>query len=276
MKTKKLLAPLIAVSMVASAMPISNVSAAEESNSPRVYVDIHHEDDGDYRADVMFDNLPELSSGGFHVKIGKGWKLKYSRTGNPDCTTKGCDSEGIANIQTAEMKDYGIFICFTTTSNYGYDLNGSLCSIYLEKSEDYTPNDAAINIEYLSHPNAQDMLVHDGKNIVDYELESASPMLGAYEYKVGDVNSDGYVDTVDCSMVWSATKDRAYYVDDIKNTYQSIFPKAKCAAAPDANQDNWISYEDGDLILQYYADMATGNENNTNVGKIDIFELFDD
>lgn len=273
MKIKKILAPLMAVSMVAGAMPISNVSA---SNNPRIYVDIHYEDDGDIRADVMFDNLPELSAGGFHIKIGDGWKLRYNRAGEPDCSTRGCYSEGIANLISQEVQNYGLFVCFSTKSNYGYDFNGSFCSIYLEKTENYSPDNAAINIEYINGPNSIDCLVHNNENILSYALETSPTMLGAYEYKVGDVNSDGYVDAVDCSMVWSATKDRSYYVNDIKNTYKSIFPKAKCAAAPDANQDGWISEGDGDVILQYYADMSTDNVNNTNVGKIDIFELFDD
>ncbi|MDE6848235.1 MAG: hypothetical protein K2J44_02675 [Ruminococcus sp.] len=274
MKIKKILAPLIAVSMVAGAMPISNVSA---SNDPRIYVDIHYEDDGDIRADVMFDNLPELTAGGFHIKIGDGWKLKYRRTGKPDCTTHGCYSDGLASITAVEVQNYGLFVCFSTDTGDGYDFNGSFCSIYLEKTDNFSPDNAAINIECINGPNTQDCLVvHNKQNIITYALETTPTMHGAYEYKVGDVNSDGYVDAVDCSMVWSATKNGAYYVDDIKNTYKSIFPKAKCAAAPDANQDGWINYTDGDAILQYYADMSSENVNSTNIGKIDIFELFDD
>ncbi len=272
-ENQKILQPLMAVSMVAGAMPISNVSA---SNDPRIYVDLHYEDDGDIRADVMFDNLPELAAGGFHIKIGDGWKLKYRRTGKPDCTTHGCYSDGIASLTVEEVQNYGLFVCFHTDTSEGYDFNGSFCSIYLEKTENYSPDNAAINIEYINGPNSIDCLVHNGENILSYALETSPTMLSAYEYKVGNVNSDGYVDAVDCSMVWSATQNGAYYVDNIKYTYKSIFPKAKCAAAPDANQDDWISEGDGDAILQYYADMSTENVNNTNIGKIDIFELFDD
>ncbi len=274
MKIKKLLAPLLAVSMVAGAMPISNVSA---SNDPRIYVDIHYQDDGQIRADVMFENLPELCAGGFHIKVGDSWKLKYNeRTKKPDCNTRGCYSEGLASLSVEGIPNYGLFVCFSTDSYYGYDFNGSFCSIYLEKAENFDPDNAAINIEYLGNGVIEDRLVHNGKDIVSYNPEESPTMLGAYEYKVGDVNSDGYVDAVDCSMIWAATKNGAYYVNNIKHTYKSIFPNAKCAAAPDANQDGWISYGDGELIMQYYADMSTGNVNNTNVGKIDIFELFDD
>ncbi|MDE5771137.1 MAG: hypothetical protein K2I06_05840 [Ruminococcus sp.] len=269
MKIKKFLAPLLAVPMIAGAMPISNVSAA---NDPRIYVDIHYEDDGDIRADVMFDNLPTLTAGGFHIKIGDSWKLTYDMFGEPDCYFNRYASGVVENIP-----NYGIFVCFSTTKIGGRDFNGTFCSFYLEKSENFDPDNAAINIEYLNGPNSQDCLVHNNvENILHYALETSPTMLGAYEYKVGDVNSDGYVDAVDCSMVWAATQNGAYYVNDIKHTYKSIFPKAKCAAAPDANQDGWISEGDGDLMLQYYADMSANRENYTNVGKIDIFELFDD
>ncbi len=133
----------------------------------------------------------------------------------------------------------------------------------------------------MSNDRVHDTLYHEEDdhsltNLLYNTLQTTPTMLGAYEYKVGDVNSDGYVDSVDAGLIWAATQNGAYYIPNIKNTYQSIFPKAKCAAVPDTNQDGHISYFDGDLIMQYYADMATGKENNTNVGKIDIFELFDD
>ncbi len=277
MKTKKLLAPLIAVSMVAGAMPISNVSAA--SNDPKIYVDLHYEDDGDIRADVMLENVPTFFTGSFHIDLSDSWTTTNNSQGRFFTTTDCTGSGGHASVH--EAGEHGAFIFITSTDMENIDFNGRLVSFYVAKSENYDPNNNGINVVYKSGENFVDNLYHSAPdhsytNLLPQTLETTPTMLGAYEYKVGDVNSDGYVDAVDCSMVWSETKDRSYCVDDIKNTYQSIFPKAKCAAAPDANQDNWISYEDGDLILQYYADMATGNENNTNVGKIDIFELFDD
>lgn len=275
MKTKKILIPLMAVSMVAGAMPISNVSA---SNDPKIYVDLHYEDDGDIRADVMLENVPTFFTGSFHIDLSDSWTLTTDSRGRPFATA-GCTGQGHTSVH--EAGEHGAFVFITSTDMENIDYNGKLVSFYVAKSENFDPDNNGINVVYLSGENFVDNLYHSENNgnyvnLLPQTLENNPTMLGAYEYKVGDVNSDGYVDAVDCSMVWSATKDRAYYVNDIKNTYKSIFPKAKCAAAPDANQDGWINYSDGDDILQYYADMSTENVNNTNIGKIDIFELFDD
>lgn len=275
MKIKKILAPLMAVSMVAGAMPISNVSA---SNDPKIYVDLHYEDDGDIRADVMLENVPTFFTGCFHINLSDSWTYTTDNRGRK-FTVAGCTGQGHTSVHESAEHWETIFITSTDMENIDY--NGKLVSFYVTKSENFDPDNNGINVVYLSGENFVDNLYHSENNgnyvnLLPQTLENNPTMLGAYEYKVGDVNSDGYVDAVDCSMVWSATKDRAYYVNDIKNTYKSIFPKAKCAAAPDANQDGWINYSDGDDILQYYADMSTENVNNTNIGKIDIFELFDD
>lgn len=266
----------MAVSMVAGAMPISNVSAY---NEPKIYVDLHYEDDGDIRADVMLENVPTFFVGSFHIDLGDSWMTTTDNKGR-EFTTIGCTGfGGHASVDISSKHWATVFISSTDMENKDY--NGKLVSFYVAKSENFDPDNNAINIVYMSGENFVDNLYHSEAdysytNLLPQTLETTPTMLGAYEYKVGDVNSDGYVDAVDCSMVWAATKNGAYDVDYIKNTYKSIFPKAKCAAAPDANQDGFISYADGDLMMQYYADMATGKENNTNVGKIDIFELFDD
>ncbi len=275
---KKILIPLMAVSMVAGAMPISNVSA---SNDPKIYVDLHYEDDGDIRADIMFENLPTLYAGGFHIDFGDSWVNAVNDHGVHFSYKDTTAHEYGANVTYEENGEHGGFISFF--SYYGNtDFNGRFYSIYLKKSENFNSDTAGINVVYMSDGRIHDTLYHmedDNSltNLLSNTLQTTPTMLGAYEYKVGDVNNDGYVDAVDTSLIWSEVQEHgAYDVNDIKYTYKSIFPKAKCAAVPDANQDGYISYLDGDLIMQYYADMSTDNVNNTNVGKIDIFELFDD
>jgi len=276
MKIKKFLAPLMAVSLVAGAMPVVNVSA---ENKPNIYVDFTYEDDGDIRADIMFENVPDVSCGGFHVEFGDGWKLKIKSNGKLDASVIGCDSNGTASVSSVKHGDNDLFVCFGTDSSHGYDLNGRFYSIYLEKSKNFNSNNATANVVFKSYADADDMLVSDNEYIIYSGNNHLPVMLGAYEYIIGDVNNDGRVNVIDASQLMSALHgDRAqnYIVDNIKNTYKSLFPYAVCAAAPDADQDGSINYIDVDLIMEYYADMSTEQQNNTRIGKRDIYELFND
>ncbi len=280
MKLKKSLASLMAVSCIIGAIPVANVSA---SNDPNVYVDITYEKNGDIRADIMFENVPSINCGGFHVEVGDGWNLKMDSrlTDRPKTTTKNCTS-GEFNITpiVKQCDDNDLFVCFASAEQNGYDLNGRFYSFYLEKADDFTLDDAKINVVFQqTSANAYDFLALGDNRVVKPDTYDPSIMLGVYEYIVGDVNNDGYVDVVDASQILSALSDnnnQSFYVNNIKNTYKSWFPDAICPAAPDSNQDNMISQVDADLIMSYYAGVSTDDDENSKIGKRDFYETFND
>ena len=281
MKLKKVLAPLLAVSLMISAMPIANVSAA--SNDPRVYVNITYDDNGTARADIMFENMPAIASGGFHLDVGDGWDLKINNMfGTPeiDFTTKNCTT-GEINYRPYVIQngDNDVFVAFSTIKNY--DLNGRFLSIYLEKNANFTPHNAKINVVFQSTEDASDYIAIMGEKnrVIEASTDRSPRMIGAYEYKIGDVNNDGYVDAIDSSLILSALEEnnnRSFSVESIKNNFKTIFPDAICPAAPDANQDNSIGLSDSDLIMKYYTHMSTSGEDISKVGKLDFYERFND
>lgn len=278
MKFKKLLAPLMAISLIASAMPVANVSAA---NDPRVYVNITYDNNNQPRANIMFENLPKIANGGFHIELGDGWKVKMSDIISTEIefSQEGCTS-GMAHCDP-QLKKYGdndIFLMFSAGKDY--NLNGRFYSIYLEKTENFNLDNSEINIVFQSTPNASDSIAtKKGIHVIDAVSDRSPAMLEVYEYLVGDVNNDGYVDAIDCSQVLSALEEHnnsSFSVDSIKHTYKRYFPEAICPASPDATQDGKIGQLDADLIMKYYMDMSTDGINNSRIGKLDFYELFDD
>lgn len=282
MKFKKLLSPLMAVSLIVSAMPVANVSATNDD--PQLYVDITYEDDGDIRGDVIMKNMPTLYAGGFHIDFGDSWTEGKNNKGfNFTFANTTSQEIGGACIYKANG-EHGGFFTFSSPNGNNNDYNGRVCSFYLKKSESFDPNNAEINISYHSTINASDFLYHKENNgtYTDYSPtahEKSPVMLGTYEYLVGDVNNDGYVDAIDSTLIRSALKDnnnKSFTVDGIKRTYKTIFPDAVCPASPDATQDGIIGQLDADLIMDYYVDMSTDGVNNSRIGKLDFYELFDD
>lgn len=269
----------MAVSLIAGAIPVTNVSSA--NNDPRVYVDITYDDNGKARADIMFENLPNIASGGFHIEIGDGWKVRMSdrMPSEIDTSRAGCTS-GEVNC-TPFLKKYGnndVFLTFSLMNDY--DLNGRFFSIYLEKSDNFNSNNSEINVVFQSTANVSDCIAtRTGRCVIDSVSDHSPTMLEAYEYLVGDVNNDGRVNAIDSTLIRCALEDNKksqFIVNDIKKTYKSFFPDAVCPASPDANQNGTISLLDADLILDYYADMSTDGINNSRIGKLDFYELFDD
>lgn len=279
----------MAVSIVAGAMPVASVSAED---NPKIYVDLTYEEDGDIRADVMMENMPEIYSGAFHIDLGDSWIMSVNDEGdNTDYSLDGSIKKNYSQFAFEEdgtkLKDDGIhgaFFVFVAPYYKNCDYNGKLFSFYVAKSENFDPDNAGINIVYTSSGNSVfDYIYHIDNNNNRIDLspnvhETSPVMLGAYEYIVGDVNNDGMVNAVDSTCIFTAlkNKDNSYNVNDIKYTYKSLFPDALCAAAPDADSNGTIEHSDAMLIMQYYADLSTSHENNSGVGRRDIYELFND
>lgn len=275
MKLKKFIAPLMAASFVASAMPLIDVSAASD---PRVYVDLTYEDGNDnVRADIMFENMPNVINGGFHIEIGDGWNLVMSHPNKPKISHTDCTSaEAQFSVKPKKDGDNDLFIAFANDA--AYNVNGCFVSFYLVKNENFNSNNSEVNVVFKPDTlNSIDYIKGENGNIIISEDYNPPVMSESREYLVGDVNNDGYVNAMDASDVLSAVKsnnNKPLIVKDIERTYKSMFPDAVCPASPDASQDGMISRLDVDVILDYYMDMSTDGVNNSRVGKLDFYEFF--
>lgn len=275
MKLKKFLAPLLAVPVVAGAMPVANVSAV----SPRIYVDITYENNERVRADIMFENIPDAACGGFHVNIGDGWnfKTKYDPSGDKIYgSDKDCTSKGTVTVQERENGEKGVFLYFTSSKDY--NLNGRFYSLYLEKNENFNSKNADVNVVFQATPYAEDSIADKTGNLfIKADTYYAPVMLEAQEYIIGDANNDGRVNAIDATWINMALEEnntQSLIVDEIKNNYTNYFPEANCAAAPDATLNDVIDYTDAEAIVQYYADMSTIGHSNTRIGQREFYEIF--
>lgn len=275
MKLKKFIAPLMAASLVAGTMPLTNVSAASD---PRIYVDLTYEDGNDnVRADIMFENMPKVKNGGFHIEVGDGWNLVMGRFNKPKVSYTDCTSaEAQFSVKPKEDGDNDLFIAFANDA--AYNVNGRFISFYLTKDKSLNSDNSEVNVVFKpATSNSIDYIKGENGNIIISENYNPPVMLESREYLVGDVNNDGYVNAMDASDVLSAVKsnnNKPLIVKDIERTYKSMFPDAVCPASPDASQDGMISRIDVDVILDYYMDMSTDGVNNSRVGKLDFYEFF--
>lgn len=270
MKFKKLLAPLMAVSLIASAMPVANVSAA---SNPRVYVNITYENNQKVRADVMFENVPACAAGNFHIDVGDGWDIVHDA--NNQIALSQNNSPTKCNILSAiERSDNYFLLYFLEKGDKKF--NDCFCSFYLEKNSNFTSKNAKVNVVFENSGSFDDFIAtQKGDRIISSGAYRPPVMLEAQEYIIGDANNDGYVDSIDGSWLLSSIeRDPQCKVDDITENYTDIFPLANCAAAPDADLDGTISQDDFDLIMKYYMDMSTDERNNSRVGKREFYEIF--
>ena len=96
-------------------------------------------------------------------------------------------------------------------------------------------------------------------------------------YMLGDANNDYYVNAIDASIVMSTLHDHglqrgmAVSVSYVQKNLSDWFPKAACAVAVDANKDGYISYEDADEMMEYYANASTGGSGETDIGKMFLY-----
>ncbi len=101
-----------------------------------------------------------------------------------------------------------------------------------------------------------------------------SPMATRYSYQLGDVNGDKYIDSVDSSYILSAI---ATYKEETMNNY-AILPVSQAnqyliyyfpyrtprkAEVADVDENGYITTQDSDFVMNYYAAMAVGNPVNT-------------
>lgn len=241
-------------------------------NDPRIYVDIVYQEDGNIRADVIFENMPNIKSGGFHIGVGAGWSIVPSLHGRVDGIRIDMDDTLNGSSKSVAIDGNGRFIAFLNTESDGMDYNGVFCHFFIERTNINTPINSVINC-YLGNTG----YICTSENINYRELPNNPVMLSSHEYLIGDADGNGVIDATDATDVLTATANNMMHnVYSIRNTFTNIFPNAVCAASPDANEDGVINSADAFLILDAYATSSVENNNMPicNVGKIAIYELF--
>lgn len=274
---KKMLTGILASSVV-----LSSVSAiGAMATSPHIYVDISYESNGIYRADIMFNNVPDVKVLGFHLDIGTGWTVITDDVPSTDgieldLTRQGTTSEEGCLECRADYSNYvnGAFVTLINDTNFNY--NGKFLSLYFRKSSSYSSSNSYANVEFISG----DLLSQydsRGNETSFVSTVDDTQMLRAEQYVTGDSTGNGYVDARDASKILNVVNTSSISVLSIKNTYQNsnLFPDAKSAAAPDADQNGFINRTDSNAIMDYYSAISVGQTYTGNIGKIDVYEVFD-
>lgn len=267
-KLKRILASLMAATIVAGSMSAINSLAA----SPKIYVDIVRVNSTTYRADIVFENVPAISSSGFHIQFGEGWNIVSGNSGKPDYAFN-VDLLIANHIDLSNIGFWndgsGIFVTFANDAVYQYD--GVIASVNLTRASGYTPESSTAELEYVDG----DVLSYkDGPNYIFDAIEESPVMLKSNQYIIGDADGSGSVNSLDASEVLTAVPSSSLLVDTIAPFHTNYFPDAICAAAPDADQNGYINKTDANEILNYYSAVAVGNSYSGKVGKIDVYETF--
>lgn len=279
MKMKKLLSALVTSVFITSSVFTTTASAIiAEASTPRIYVDIVYESDTQIRADVIFKNIPETDSGAFHLNIADGWEVDTFDNGIIKLSTLDCTGYGVsATLCNDGTND--VFICYAC--NRGIDMNGRFCSLEVSKTDTYSETNSDISVYFTSVPGAHDFIgAASGERYFeagsDEEVELPK-IEKVNEYIIGDANGDVYVDATDASAILRAiynNGDKAIYVPFIESNFTRLFPSAKAPAAPDANNDGYISDLDADLVLHHYSDVSSGKDYVGAIGSKAVYEYY--
>ena len=278
-----LAASLLALTTVSAVAPM-NFDASATSTDPNMYVNIVALSDGRYRADVMLENAPSFNNGGIHIILGSSWEASTHVVGNHEVIDKNTDSTLHENSNltsyhfnnTDDIKS--VSVVFGCDNSYNHDYNGRFISFYIKKTNNYDEDNNTINLEPAgsSIPSTLNQNLASGGSVNLYPtvMNTSEIMLDATEYLRGDVSNDLTIDSSDASLIYAAVGNNTYSVDSLKYTYTSMFPNAKCVAVMDANEDGFINADDGGVILDYYADILNGCTPTSNVGQIDVYEIY--
>lgn len=274
-KFKKVLSTIMAASIVSGSVSAINALAT----SPRIYVDIVYEDANTPRADIYFENMPTLRAGGFHIALGDGWEAVTSIINGEEVVEFSRENATIPSFCLARWsEDYNaVFITFSGNT-YNYDVNGKFVSIYIQKTANYTSQNATANLLVLDG----DGLWHYPDNGTEVDCleefaESNPIMLRADEYMIGDATGNHVIDARDASEILSGINSTGLLsVHEIRNSYKNIFVNAESPAAPDADQNGYINSSDANAVLSYYAGSATGGTYEGSIGSISVYETYND
>lgn len=274
-KFKKTIVAGLAAAMTMTAVPMINSSAAQAANNePKMYLDFTVESDGDIRADVVIENMPDFATCGFHIVLDEG--LRFAKS------SEGEDMEGLTDGQyDYKIINDNIASC-TFMQSHDEDLNGHFVAFYVERTEINNPYNSTGNILFRTVPISDMISTIDDGYIYNPGLGIGSmntpDILESNEYLVGDINGNGVVDGIDATRVLRACDLNGgdIKIENINGNFTNEIPDLRSAYAADVNKDGFISQADADLLLKYYTTIISGIEYNGNIGKIDIYEIYND
>lgn len=277
-KFKKTIVAGLAAAMTMTAVPMINSSAAQATNSvPKMYLDFTIESDGDIRADVVIENMPDFTTSGFHVELGEGFKFTTSKEGDDYVTFGNPYAGSLVNINDHEL-------AFATMNAKAKNYNGHFVGFYVERTDVNNMYNSTGNVVFYNAPNAPCKITDDEHNITIYNPASGTgtmntpDILESNEYLVGDINGSGVVDGIDATRVLRACDLNGgdIKIENINGNFTNEIPDLRSAYAADVNKDGFISQADADLLLKYYTIIISGKEYNGNIGKVDIYEIYND
>ena len=277
-KFKKTIVAGLAAAMTMTAVPMINSSAAQATNSvPKMYLDFTIESDGDIRADVVIENMPDFTTSGFHVELGEGFKFTTSNEGDDYVTFGNPYAGSLVNINDHEL-------AFATMNATAKNYNGHFVGFYVERTDVNNVFNSTGNVVFYNIPNAPCMITDAEHHITIYNPANGTggintpEILESNEYLVGDINGNGVVDGIDATRVLRARDLNGgdIKIENINGNFTNEIPDLRSAYAADVNKDGFISQADADLLLKYYTTIISGIEYNGNIGKIDIYEIYND
>lgn len=276
-KVKKSIVAALTAATAISAVPVINSTAAQAaSNEPKMYLDFVIESDGDIRADVVIENMPEFDSCGFHVVLGEG--LKFSKS------TEGREVVSLGNPAMRGYNRIGDHEVALTMSDLLFENEDKrLVGFYVERTAVNNAFNSTANLEFRNTGNSNDYFANSKTNTTIYSAVGnvgsiyTPEMLESNEYLVGDVDGNGIINASDTSHVLRQIK---YYgtkkISDFNGDYNDAIEDLRGAYAADVNKDGYITQEDADLILRYYTLMMSDKPYDGEIGKIDIYEIYND
>lgn len=277
-KFKKTIMAALTAAMAISAVPAINSSAAQAANNePKMYLDFTIESDGDIRADVVIENMPDFTTSGFHVELGEGLKFTKSSEGRDFVTFGNSYTSSLGKIGDHEL-------VFATMQTKAENFNGHFVGFYVERTDVNNAFNSTGNVVFYNTPNAQNSIVDVEHKITVYDPANGTEgmntpeMLESNEYLVGDVDGDGVVDGIDATLALSASKHHggSIRIEELNGNYTDEIPDLRSAYAADVNKDGYISQADADLLLKYYTIIISGMSHDGNIGKVDIYEIYND
>ncbi len=276
-KVKKSIVAALTAATAISAVPAINSSAAQAaSNEPKMYLDFVIESDGDIRADVVIENMPEFDSCSFHVVLGEG--LKFSKS------TEGREKNSFDNSGMSKFIRIGDHEASFAMANLSFENEDNrLVGFYVERTSVNNMFNSTANLEFRYTPYASDYFANSKTNTTIYSAAEnigsiyTPDMLESNEYLVGDVDGNGIINPSDTSHVLRQIK---YYgtkkISDFNGDYNDAIEDLRGAYAADVNKDGYISQEDADMILRYYTLIMSDKPYDGDIGKIDIYEIYND
>lgn len=265
----------LAAAVTLAAVPTIHMSSAQAADdAPKMYLDFTVESDGDIRAEVVIENMPAFATCGFHVVLDEG--LRFAKS------SEGEDMEGMADgMYGYKIIDDNIATC-TYMQSRDEDLNGHFVAFYVERTEINNPFNSTGKILFRTVPISDMVSTMDDGYIYNPSQGTGSmntpEMLESNEYLVGDVSGNGVVDGIDATRVLRACELSGgdIKIKDINGNFTKEIPDLRSAYAADVNNDGFISQADADLLLRYYTIIISNMSYDGNIGKVDIYEIYND